>query len=227
MSAVKEFVKGIPVVGDLAKKVYNTIRPFPGSETFWEKRYAARGNSGIGSYNKFAEFKAETLNTYVDEKNIKSVIEFGCGDGNQLMYANYPQYIGFDVSQTAVEICGEKFAEDKAKSFRSLGSYAGETADLALSLDVIYHLVEDRVFEEHLRSLFKAATHSVIIYSSNSDENDGYENTHHVKHRNFTRWVEANIKGWSLDYKIPNKYPSRGDDTQGSFADFYIYTRAV
>ncbi len=97
---------------------------------------------------------------------------------------------------------------------------------MALSLDVIYHLIEDDAFEDHMRSLFNAATRFVIIYSSDTDENEGYENTH-VKHRKFTSWVEANSVGWSLDRHIPNKYPYKGDYTQGSFADFYIYKRTV
>lgn len=232
MSALKEFVKGIPVVGDIARKIYNALtntpgkRSFPGSQTYWEERYASGGNSGVGSYTKFAEFKAEVLDSFVSAKNIETVIEFGCGDGNQLMFANYPQYIGFDVSTTAVALCREKFGRDRTKSFHSLDSYAGETADLALSLDVIYHLIEDDAFEDHMHSLFNAATRFVIIYSSDTDENEGYENTH-VKHRKFTSWVEANSVGWSLDRHIPNKYPYNGDYTQGSFADFYIYKRTV
>lgn len=45
-------------------------------------------------------------------------------------------------------------------------------ADLSLSLDVIYHLVEDEVFETYINTLFKSARRYVIIYSSNSDDNE-------------------------------------------------------
>ncbi len=65
---------------------------FPGSDKYWEQRYAVGGNSGVGSYGKFANFKAEVINKFVREHKIKSVIEFGCGDGNQLKLANYPSY---------------------------------------------------------------------------------------------------------------------------------------
>jgi hypothetical protein len=200
-------------------------KPFPGSQAYWEQRYAGGGNSGVGSYSKFAEFKADTLNSFVVANSIDSVIEFGCGDGNQLMLANYPRYIGIDVSSTAVNVCREKFMGDDRKSFKPLELYEGETADLALSLDVIFHLVDDKDSEEHMRTIFNAATRFVIIYSSDTDDNDHKDG--HVKHRRFTKWVQTNTAGWSLDRHVPNKYPYMGDYRQGSFADFYIYKKML
>jgi cyclopropane fatty-acyl-phospholipid synthase-like methyltransferase len=82
---------------------------FPGSKRYWDNRYSQGDNSGAGSYGRLAEFKAEILNKFVAENNIRSVIEFGCGDGNQLMLANYPYYIGVDVSPKAIEICRKLF----------------------------------------------------------------------------------------------------------------------
>ncbi len=68
---------------------------FPGSNKYWTQRYAEGGNSGAGSYGKFARFKAEVINKFVSEREIKSVIEFGCGDGNQLKLANYSRFSPF------------------------------------------------------------------------------------------------------------------------------------
>jgi SAM-dependent methyltransferase len=198
-------------------------KPFAGSRRYWEDRYASGGNSGAGSYSKLAEFKAEVLNSFIVANRIGSVIEFGCGDGNQLLLAKYPTYTGFDVSATAVEICLSKFVTDRRKSFKLLDYYAGEKADLALSLDLIFHLVEDDEFEAHMCMLFGSATRFVIIYSSNVDIN---EHRHkHVRHRAFSRWIDSNVIGWSLDHHIPNRYPYVGDHTEGSFADFYIYRK--
>ena len=198
---------------------------FPGARRYWEERYAGGGNSGVGSYSKFAEFKAEILNAFVAENYIASVIEFGCGDGNQLMLADYPRYTGIDVSKTAINVCQSKFGGDHCKYFKSLELYAGETAELALSLDVIFHLVEDDEYEKYMASICTAATRYVIIYSSNTDENDHKHK--HIRHRKFTDWMEANASGWSLKRHIPNKYPYMGDPEQGSFADFYIYTKTT
>jgi hypothetical protein len=55
---------------------------------YWENRYKNGGNSGEGSYALKAEYKANVLNNYIQKLNIKSIIEFGCGDGNNLLFYN-------------------------------------------------------------------------------------------------------------------------------------------
>jgi hypothetical protein len=193
------------------------------SSDYWERRYAAGGNSGAGSYGKFAAFKAEVLNGLVATQGISSVIEFGCGDGAQLKLARYPRYLGLDVSPTAVEQCRNHFP-GKTTRFSLLEEYDGEEAELALSLDVIYHLVEDTVFDDYMRRLFEAATRFAVIYSSNRDDSSDTKKSH-VRHRAFTRWVEEHQPQWVLRERIPNRYPFVSDNGEGSFADFYIFER--
>jgi SAM-dependent methyltransferase len=225
-------MRRIPTLGKLARKDFWTLatgsrahQEFPGSKPYWEQRYLQGGNSGVGSYRHFAQFKAQVLNEFVAEKRILSVIEFGCGDGNQLRLAKYPRYLGFDVSPTAIAKCKEIFGSDETKSFHLVSDFNGQRAELSLSLDVIYHLVEDDVFESYMQTLFAAADCYVIIYSSDSDDNRGYEGTH-VRHRKFTGWVSEKASEWRLTARIPNKYPYRGDYRTGSFADFFVYERS-
>ena len=230
---MKEIIKQIPILGDVAKRIYWKLlsrrrnpEPFPGSAAYWEKRYSAGGDSGVGSYALFAEFKADVLNRFVGTHHVQTVIEFGCGDGNQLRSAKYPTYLGLDVSNTAIALCQELFKLDRHKSFRLMSEYKGEHAGLTLSLDVIYHLVEDNVFEHYMRTLFEASNRFVIIYASDSDDNRGYEGTH-VRHRKFTRWIQKNLPDWNLVEHLPNRYPYRGDYRKGSFAEFFIYEKAL
>ncbi|MDB5540764.1 MAG: hypothetical protein JWQ89_2491 [Devosia sp.] len=199
------------------------VRRFAGSTHYWETRYRDGGNSGAGSYGRLADFKARFLNDFVDQNGIRSVIEFGCGDGNQLMLARYPRYIGLDVSYTAIDRCRNLYKEDSTKSFLLLDSYAGETADLSLSLDVIFHLVEDEVFEAHMNFLFDAARRSVIVYSSNVDRSNSAA---HVRHRRFTDWVAVRRPEWVCRSVIENEFPLQSDPQQESFADFYVFQRA-
>lgn len=176
----------------------------------------------MGSYNQLAEFKAEVINSFVQKHNISSVIEFGCGDGNQLRLAQYPSYLGFDVSEKAISICRELFSEDTSKQFALMKDLYGQRAQLTLSLDVIYHLLEDHVFEEYMRKLFDTSDKYVVIYSSNTNEQIPPV-APHVKHRKFTDWIDEVRPNWKLIQHIPNKYPYFGKDDTGSFADFYIY----
>lgn len=194
---------------------------FKASDQYWDARYSHGGNSGAGSYGRLAHFKAEVLNAFVEKHGIQSVIEFGSGDGNQLSLASYPAYLGIDVSETAVRACRERFARDSTKAFLSTKEYNGERSELALSLDVIYHLVEDDVFEEYMTTLFRSAECFVIIYASNEDRQAPEK---HVRHRRFTDWVDANRRDFRLVEHIPNRYPfdpEAPDDT--SFADFFVF----
>jgi hypothetical protein len=176
--SLKGFIKTIPLIGPTATKlaqlpvVARARRlAFRGSTSHWGARYRDGGNSGAGSYGRLAEFKAAILNEFVRTENIRTVIEFGCGDGAQLGLAKYPKYVGVDVATGAVERCSARFAHDLSKCFylaEALPNGIGKF-DLALSLDVIFHLVEDSVFGAHMRSLFARSQRHVVIYSSDYD----------------------------------------------------------
>ncbi|MAO63645.1 MAG: hypothetical protein CL666_01465 [Balneola sp.] len=190
------------------------------SKDYWKSRYIKGGNSGAGSYGRLAQFKSEVINSIIEKYDINSIIEFGSGDGNQLKYFKPIKYLGIDVSELAVEKCIRLYHRDALKEFKVLNDYNGETADCSMSLDVIYHLIEEEVYYDYMNELFNASRKIVIIYSSNKDS--ATENVH-VKHREFTKWVGDNKPNWKLIKKIKNKYPFDGDGLKTSFADFYIY----
>lgn len=201
-------------------------RNLPFSARYWDQRYREGGNSGPGSYAHLAQFKADILNAFVRKHDVTSVIEFGSGDGNQLALARYPNYIGYDVSPQAVAICRTKFAGDATKRFELVDAYDGRRADLALSLDVIFHLIEDAVFEDYMRRLFMAADRYIVIYSSNA-ERSLQPQAPHVKHRKFSDWVDRNAGEWELFEHVPNLFPDDGDYRTTSFAEFFFYRHAV
>ncbi|HSR56423.1 MAG TPA: class I SAM-dependent methyltransferase [Alphaproteobacteria bacterium] len=215
----------LPVIGSVQRKIYQKLLPFPGSRRYWQRRYLLGGHSGVGSSGKFAAYKAEILNRFVDEHGINSVIEWGCGDGSQLRLAAYPRYLGLDVSKAAIEKCRRLFSDDRSKRFLLTDAYDGETAELALSLDVLYHLVEEDTFTAYMQRLFASASRFVIIYSSDQDSPRNPK-AEHVRHRHFTPWIEANMADWTLMRHIPNRFPYHGDHREGSVADFFIYERS-
>jgi SAM-dependent methyltransferase len=194
------------------------------SQGYWAERYRAGGNSGPGSYGRLARFKADVLNEFVKSNGVASVIEFGSGDGNQLALAQYSAYVGYDVSPVAVKACRERFAGDATKEFFLAEDYDGRQADLALSLDVIFHLTEDEAFDAYMRTLFAASRKHVILYSSNSAQPG--PGSLHVRHRCFTRWIDETLpSAWSLVRTIPNAYPYDGDYETTSFSEFFIYSK--
>jgi hypothetical protein len=198
---------------------------FPGSAEYWERRYRAGGTSGAGSYNRLAEFKASFLNDFVARNHISSVIEFGSGDGSQLELAAYPPYVGVDISKTVVAVARKRFSYEPSKTFyHSSELPPGIKADLSLSLDVIYHLIEDETFERYMYDLFGASSRYVIIYSSNDEAMTAVP---HVRHRCFTSWVEERQPDFKLVEHVPNAFPfDESDQDNTSFADFYVFERS-
>lgn len=222
-----------PVIAPVLKAV-SDVRDrarFHGSADYWDRTYRRGKTSGPGSYHRLAQFKAEVINGFVEQHGIRSVMEFGCGDGNQLALMRYPQYIGLDVSPYAIDLCMARFAADTTKSFFAYSTFQFRDrsrlfhVDLVLSLDVLYHLVEDDVFIAYLGHLFAAADRYVVIYSSNYDE----RGRAHVRHRMFTPWVEKIAPEFRLIEHIPNRHVCDPQDPAGrentSPAEFFIYAR--
>lgn len=217
---VKDLVRPLPGIRRLS--LLRQQVAFRGSAAYWEQNYARGGTSGPGSYGPLAEGKAAFLNTFVRGHDVRSVIEFGCGDGHQLSLADYPSYVGLDVSRSAIALCKQRFAGDAAKSFflydgSCFVDRAGVfTADLALSLDVIYHLTEDQVFSTYMEHLFGAGRRFVVIYASNTEMSG---TAPHVRHRRFTEWAETQFPQWRPTQVMPG--PNRGPAP----ADFFTYGR--
>jgi len=198
---------------------------FKGPAAYWEERYRSGGNSGSGSYGRLAEFKAEVANGIVREFGVTSVVEFGCGDGHQLSLARYPAYFGYDISATSIERCSALFAGDATKRFDVVENYdPNRWFDLALSLDVIFHLTEDEIFDAYMSRLFTAADRLVLIYSSDEEKPPRHKSPH-VRHRKFTAWVAEHQPEWTLVRSIGNRHPRRRSGKTESFSDFYLYSR--
>jgi hypothetical protein len=228
MDRKKDRIGNLPLIGMIWRKIHASPskqpNTFQGSEKFWIERYNQGRNSGPGSYNQLAIFKATVINRFVEENGIQTVIDYGCGDGNQLRLAKYPSYLGFDVSPHALAQCKELFSQDKSKTFKLVNEYTGETGQLTISLDVIFHLVEDDIFYEYMKRLFNSSTNFVIIYASNFDHYD-VDNHPQIKHRQFSNWVNTNMLQWKLIEHIPNKYPYQNDPYNESLSDFYIFQK--
>lgn len=231
MRDAKSMVLALPGVGPIVSKMRARLHrgsaiPFSNSAQYWEERYARNGTSGSGSYGRLARFKADTINAFVHNHGIETVAEFGCGDGAQLELADYPNYIGFDVSPTAVQMCRRRFAAKENYEFYLVGSRDYNqlsSVECALSLDVIYHLVEDDVYENYMRKLFSSSRRHVVIYSHAFDEE--YVGTHELG-RDFRKWVSQHAPDWALVSITTNPYPWDAKDPHDtSRADFYFYIK--
>jgi hypothetical protein len=196
------------------------------SKEYWEKRYLNKNNSGAGSYGCLAEFKSEIINDFLDKNNIVEFIDYGVGDGNQLKLINTKnrKYTGIDISPTIIEKCKYIFKNDSTKLFICNNEIKNTKAELVLSCDVLYHLVEDEIYNNYMKTLFNMSKKFVIIYAKNEDLN----HVQHVKFRKFTNYINQYLQNWKLIKHIPNKYPQLKigqNNNNTSPSDFYIFKK--
>ena len=180
---------------------------------YWNDRYVNGGNSGNGSYGKLAEYKAKFINDFIDTNEINSLLEYGCGDGNQLSLIKCKKIFAFDISEKALSLCKQRVNCETFSKFEDIK----EVPELILSLDVIYHLVNDIDYNGYMANLVGLGAKYLIVYSPN-EEMEGM--AAHVRPRNFTK----DITGYTLKLKEINPFKSL-DHKQGSFSDFYVYEK--
>jgi len=187
-------------------------------KSYWEERYSEGGTSGAGSYGVLAKFKADVINSFVKKHKAKSIIEFGCGDGNQLKYMKYKKYLGCDVARKSVEMCARMFKHDQTKSFliydpRGFVNKGAFKADIVVCLDVLYHIIDDWEFKKTLQDIFSCSPKFVILYT-NIKELKNRPGTH-IIYRPLMPYL-AEFKNYTIDIIIKQKYPRL------SLADFVI-----
>lgn len=133
-----------------------------------------------------------------------------------MSYLNVQNYTGVDISEHIINICKQKYNHLKNKNFLTYAEYYKMTCkfDLSLSLDVIYHLVDDNIYKKYMNDLFNSTNKFVIIYSTNYQEK--YNNSH-VYSRKFTDYINLKFPQAKLLSHESNPYSEK------SSADFFVY----
>jgi len=193
-------------------------RPFFKSARYWQRRYRKGRTSGTGSRGANALYKAVFINDFIRLHNIETAIEFGFGDGVQLEMCEYPDYLGFEVSRLAIQQRRAQFHGNATRRFKHLDDYAGEKADLTVSLDVLYHLIEQPVYDAHLTHLFDSSDRCVLIYSTCFDGD--HSTVNHIRHRNIQTWIEENRPDWQ-----PLRLVTPTIERTDTVANFFAYQK--
>lgn len=164
------------------------------SNRYWEMRYQHKGTSGDGSYGQKAEFKGKIINQVIDKFHIKSITDYGVGDGNQLKYLNIYniKYVGLDVSKTAIDNCLKLHPNKRLVQINDQTDMTQFKSELVLSCDVIFHLVDDCIYYQYMKNLFDMSTKYVLIHSVDND----FVEADHVRFREFSSFIIRNYPQW-------------------------------
>lgn len=160
---------------------------------YWDRRYREGRTSGAGSEGEEGAYKAKYVSDFIRNRSVQSVIDWGCGDGQVLAQIdlNGAQYLGIDVSPTIVDKMQREFPHLDFDT----DDAAQPTAELALSMDVLFHLPAEHDYNAYLFDLFNSARQFVIIYSTNYA---GGRTARHVFRREFTPDIAERFPDWEL-----------------------------
>ena len=144
------------------------VQPAFQAEAYWERRYAAGDDSGAGSDGFNYEFKRDYIRHVIRTYGTRTAVDLGCGDGRQLFEilttGALDEYQGIDVARSAVERCRELYRDHPKCRFDGYDTVEWKRYDLALSLDVLYHIVDYRDYLAYLRQLFGCSDY-VLLYA--------------------------------------------------------------
>lgn len=186
------------------------------SGEFWEARYKSGGNSGDGSYGVNGRFKIDVLNNYFHRVEPLGVLDFGVGDftySSVIAGKRFP-FFGIDVSAMKVAQLKGQFGQYANIHFAtSLDAFKDQLFDYVISLDVIFHLLEDLTYNGYINQITQTSVENIVVYSSNFKD-DKWEL--HVRHRRFVPDILS--RGYKLIEYIPNP-------THTTYSDFYFFKR--
>jgi SAM-dependent methyltransferase len=174
-----------------------TVPVPPGSVAYWDQRWVL-GPPCPGSRGDEAAAKAAWLSTLVRGSGARSLVDLGCGDGTVGALVDVESYVGVDVSHVAL---AQAMARRPDRSYLLVppGTGAAQVtvvADIAASMDVVFHLLDDAEYRTWMARLFGSARRLVAVYGTDYDSfPEG-----HMRHRHLTRDVAAAsfTRDWTL-----------------------------
>ncbi|KAB0590723.1 class I SAM-dependent methyltransferase [Campylobacter lari subsp. concheus] len=175
---------------------------------FWNQRHEklglySGGDKGISDYENF-EFYIHRLSMilkliskYYIGKKLLEVLDAGCGKGffsNGIFSSGYIVN-GIDSSASAISFCKENYPEIFFKQDNLDKFILDKAFDVIICIDVMFHIVEDSLWENSVKNLaYHAKNNSIIIISDYIDATDSEkaigEKIKYIKYRNKKKYSE-------------------------------------
>ncbi|MCZ7355869.1 MAG: methyltransferase domain-containing protein [Candidatus Methanoperedens sp.] len=133
---------------------------------YWDKRYSSGGGSGEGSIGEYRDFKWEVITQYVPK--IDNVLDIGCGDLSFWEGRDCEHYTGVDISPNIIEKNRKNkphwnFMISNSEKKLNLKS------DLGICNDVLFHIMDDAIFEKILNNLCEYSKKYIFIFTWNKN----------------------------------------------------------
>ncbi|HED5352297.1 TPA: class I SAM-dependent methyltransferase [Campylobacter jejuni] len=175
---------------------------------FWNQRHEnlglySGGDKGISDCENF-EFYIHRLSMilkliskyYIGKKSLE-ILDAGCGKGffsNGLFSSGYV-VSGIDSSVNAISFCKENYPGIFFKQENLDNFILDKAFDVIVCIDVMFHIVEDILWEKSVKNLaYHAKNNSIIIISDYIDASDNEktigQKIKYIKYRNVKKYGE-------------------------------------
>lgn len=180
------------------KTIFNEIY----TTDFWT------GGSGPGSYVENVKEWTSLINAFVKDKNVTSVLDLGCGDGQflHLLDFNHLSYTGVDVSDVAI---AKNKSTEKPANFtfinEDLSTLEYPQVDLILVKDVLQHLPYQAI-ETILNKIKSSCKYALFCEDFGEEEKDieaGKYRPINLLSNKFNINVDL---FYSYSYELPHKF---------------------
>ena len=149
------------------------------SNKAWGSGSVNGGSSGSGSEPKYNKEYIKFLQKFLKEKNIKSVVDIGCGDWqiNSNVNFNNIDYKGYDVAESVIKHNTNKYKKSNINFYHTdlNKKIIYPDADLIICKDVLQHLSFKKIND--IVSQFNKFKYKIIINDisdiKNNDIDDG------------------------------------------------------
>lgn len=183
---------------------------------FWNRQYTEGRGSGPGSKGEMLQYKIDFLNKFIDKHSIKTMTDFGCGDGKLMskLKIEDDKYMGIDISEKAIDLCKifRPKSHFKCCPFPELNTIGAFVRDISICIDVLFHIIDIEELKLALTQIFDLSERYVVLYTMNTPRDRDRE---HVK----SRCISEIIENLNIKYNNLHKYPGH----PGTEAMWLIY----
>ena len=140
-------------------------RRFFENRTFWDERYTIdpKKGSGPGSRGQARLLKNRLIRMTLEQDQVTTVLDIGCGDIAILEEIEIERYVGIDISSVVIEK-NKVVRPDWLFLCEDLtGAFVPEPADLVLCLDVLIHQRRRSDYKSILSKTIGAAKRTALI----------------------------------------------------------------
>jgi len=140
----------------------------------------------------------------INKYDLKSISDVGCGECTLLPYLQgIRKYYGYDISPAVLSKVSKNAQDGFSKEFILLTNNTKiVSSDLVLSLEVIFHQVNDDEYLDYMRKLVNSNGEYLLILTMN----EGILKTNHIKNRHI-KYRDISKFMDSTNYSLVEKFP--------------------